>query len=402
MSRSQKFTVVIRHSSCAHAACLDDSFVYRLVNRVLRTGNPDLIHPYRFFINDLYDELMSIDREYLEDFDELIVYRGQCLTEPEIRYLQSHVGQLLSLSSFTSTTMDRDLAVLFAGCRENMISVLFEIHLGITVDNTQPFAYLGVYSAIPDELEVLISMGTIFKLVSLNYDSNSTMWTITLELCRQHNRDIKNIAALRDYKSMGLSRFKAIPFRRSSMSAVNRFDANLEQFNLSYNWSSKKIEKATSLPTTTKNDMDRRIRHTSSLRSQHDLSASFIKINMKLFQERQQERKAKLSISCPCLPSFNRLIIQRPYSLPVLPTRIMNRFCFPINNPPFSFKEAGSNDSSVDGLFAAGIYDTLMVANYVAEDELDNSSSLKEQADELRHDLRKIFNLEKGKWCSEY
>jgi hypothetical protein len=38
----------------------------------------------------------------------------------------------------------------------------------------------------------------------------------------------------------------------------------------------------------------------------------------------------------------------------------------------------------------------------MAERNTENSVSLKEQVDELRQDLRKIFNLEKGRWCSEY
>ena len=153
----------------------EDSFVYRLINRVLRTGDPDFIYPYRYFINDLYAELLSVDRQDCEDFDSLIVYRGQSITPIELTYLQNYVGQLLTLSSFTSTTIDRDFALVFASARENMTGVLFELHLNITLDNTRPFAYVGSYSFMPDELEVLISMGTIFELISVTYHSHESI-----------------------------------------------------------------------------------------------------------------------------------------------------------------------------------------------------------------------------------
>jgi hypothetical protein len=381
--------------------------VYRLVNRALRTGNPDFIHPYRFFINDLYDELLSIDRQDCEDFDEVVVYRGQCITETELKYLQNNVEQLLTLSSFTSTTIDRELALIFATRRENMISVLFEIHLNITLDNTRPFAYVGSYSAMSDELEVLISMGTIFKLMSVTHNSNNDMWVIVLDLCQQHSRDIKNLTSSHYNKSMNFSNFRPISFRRSSTPTANKFDANLKQFNLTCNLYKKDIEKSVSLPTLVNNEMERPITCTYSMTSKHGLSPSMIKVNMKSFQKKQQQRKGIMSISCLCLSSFDRSSFQRRYSLPILPTMPTNRFRFHMT-PQFLLEEAENNENSdsnaspQDGLFVADIYDTLMIFNYMAERNTENSVSLKEQVDELRQDLRKIFNLEKGRWCSEY
>jgi hypothetical protein len=133
--------------------------VYRLVNRALRTGDPDLIHPYRFFINDLYSELLSIHRQHINpDEEDFIVYRGQGLTQPELISLQSSIGQLVTFASFLSTTVDRQLAVDYAllAARQNVVSALFEFHLNATYNNTRPYAYIAPQSAIPDEYEVLI------------------------------------------------------------------------------------------------------------------------------------------------------------------------------------------------------------------------------------------------------
>ncbi|CAF4966875.1 unnamed protein product, partial [Rotaria sp. Silwood1] len=109
-----------------------DSFVYRLVNQALRTGDPDLIHPYRFFINDLYSELLSIHRQDIgSDEEDFVVCRGQGLTQPECTSLQSSVGQLVTFASFISTTVDRELAYGYArtSARENVVPAFFEFHM---------------------------------------------------------------------------------------------------------------------------------------------------------------------------------------------------------------------------------------------------------------------------------
>lgn len=383
---------------------LDDSFVYRLVNRVLRTNDPDLIYPYRFFINDLYNELMSIDREHCEYFDDLVVYRGQCITEVELNYLKHYVGQLLTLASFTSTTIDRDTALIFGARRDNLIGILFEIHLNITLDNTRPFAYVGSYSAMPDELEVLISMGAIFKLISITYNSENDMWLVVLDLCRQHSRDIKNFTSSKHTHSKDFDSCKPIPFRRSSTPTNTKYDANLKRFIRTTDFNKKTIEKTQSLPILTANDIEQPIRRADSLQSKHGLTSSLIRVNMEFFQEKQQRKRNK-SKSYPNLFKISNLQQQRCSSLPLMYNNnvrlsIIPRFLLEKTNT--FVNDIWSNDSSKNDLFTAGIYDAIMVFNFCIEENTDNTISLKQQVDELRHELRDTFNLERGRWCSEY
>lgn len=319
------------------------------------------------------------------------------------------MGQLLTLSSFTSTTIDRDFALVFASARENMISILFEIHLNITLDNTRPFAYVGSYSVMPDELEVLVSMGTIFKLISVTYHSDKSIWIVILHLCQQHNQDIKNLMPLIQSKCRNFSNFQPIPFRRSSMPTINKFDGNLEQFNAMHFSQKTNIEKAVSLPGLLNDKIGRPITSTLSLRDSHDLSSEMIEYNMKLFQQELPERKRKrnMSISCPCLHDLNRVSVQRCLSLPILkiPSAIGLHFHI---LPRVLFDETviaqrlDDQEEHEERLFFAGIYDILMIFNYTTEENADKSISLREHTDELRHKLRQVFNIQKGRWCAEY
>lgn len=384
---------------------LGDSFVFRLINRALRTGNADFIYPYRFFINDLYSELLSMDRQDCEDYDDLVVYRGQCITTAELEYLQNYIGQLLTLSSFTSTTIDRNLALIFIQTRENMVRVLFEIHLNTNLDNTRPFAYIASYSVMPAELEVLIAVGTIFQLISVDYNSDNDTWVIIVQLCQQHSYDIKNF--IHD-KPTPSEKFKPILFRRSSVPVMSKFDANLEKFNSKHSFYDANIEKAVSLPMLTKDKTQDTITRTYSLRSNHNYPSDIIKCNMQFFQRKARERTHQIAFSCPCFPTFARLSLQRRHSFANLPTisnkrsrfHIIPRFLF--DEPEYAVHVARDDYDDQHGLFTAGIHDTIMIFNLLAEQDATKSVSLKEQADELRHDLRKIFNFEKGRWCAEF
>ena len=139
---------------------------------------------------------MTIHHQHIDPTEEdFIVYRGQGLSEAELVFLQNSVEQLFALASFTSTTIDRDLAVGYAlpAATEKFVSALFEFHLNVTYAHTRPYAYIAPQSAIPDEYEVLISVGTIFQLKSVVYDSKIELWTVVVHLCPQHGHDIKHM-----------------------------------------------------------------------------------------------------------------------------------------------------------------------------------------------------------------
>ncbi|CAF1319874.1 unnamed protein product, partial [Didymodactylos carnosus] len=77
-----------------------DSFIYRLLNKALRTRDIDVIFKFRFFIADLYWQLSEEHRKFVEPLvgddgtvDEYIltVYRGQHLKPDELQVLKDNI-----------------------------------------------------------------------------------------------------------------------------------------------------------------------------------------------------------------------------------------------------------------------------------------------------------------------
>ena len=92
-----------------------DCFVFRLLNRALRTQNLTTIFKFRFFINDLHKQIQLLYRRYLTDHAQsnLTVYRGQFMSMEELDALKNNVNQVISMNSFLSTTRNRNVAEIF-------------------------------------------------------------------------------------------------------------------------------------------------------------------------------------------------------------------------------------------------------------------------------------------------
>ena len=85
-----------------------DSFVYRMLNKALRVQNINTLFAFRFFIRDLAKELEANQWLYKGS-----VYRGQFMQRDEIKRLEESVGNLISINSFFSTSLDSQLANIY-------------------------------------------------------------------------------------------------------------------------------------------------------------------------------------------------------------------------------------------------------------------------------------------------
>ena len=131
------------------------TILYRLLNKSLRTQNIDLILLFGFFIRDIHKQLEQLQQA--QSTQMIRVYRGQLMSSEEVAMLISCEGQLISMNSFLSTTLDHQLALflLGEGCLEvGLQRVLFEIDLGPNVPTTKPFADISEKSFFPDEQEI--------------------------------------------------------------------------------------------------------------------------------------------------------------------------------------------------------------------------------------------------------
>lgn len=160
-----------------------ESFVYKLINKALRTEDIDQLHTFRFFIGDLSD---SLAREHqtliLSGEQTLTVYRGTKLSVNELNKLQDNKGKLISMNGFLSTSRHRSPALNFAmtGTKlTDVVSVLFEIECKIQeLGESVIFADISKFSAFPNEAEVLFDLGTAFLLESIRYDEH--MWLVRM------------------------------------------------------------------------------------------------------------------------------------------------------------------------------------------------------------------------------
>ncbi|CAF4408360.1 unnamed protein product, partial [Didymodactylos carnosus] len=110
----------------------------------------DTIYKFRYIIKDLHDQL---NRLYLKQKSELTkistVYRGQLTNENELKNLQQTQGELISMNSFLSTTLNKMVAldfILSADDEEETVPVLLEININNTNSISAPYAYIEKYT----------------------------------------------------------------------------------------------------------------------------------------------------------------------------------------------------------------------------------------------------------------
>jgi hypothetical protein len=115
----------------------------------------------------------------------------------EVAILMSCEGQLVSMNSFLSTTHDRDYALALVESGSNRLdelqSVLFEIGLDRNLSEMKPYADVSHESAIPTEDEVLIMLGSVFRLNSVYSQNDGRSWIIRLSLSNDDQNQVKDL-----------------------------------------------------------------------------------------------------------------------------------------------------------------------------------------------------------------
>lgn len=158
----------------------NQSFVYRLLNKALRTEDIDGLYFFRFYIIDLWTQL---ELESRKNVGMMIVYRGQRMIDEELKRLKQGIGSLISTNAFFSTTRDRAVAMDFvkSSKRHEFQSVLFEI----TADSSSRSSVFGNierFSHYKEECEVLFGVGAVFKIESVHFVDAIGCWLVRMKL----------------------------------------------------------------------------------------------------------------------------------------------------------------------------------------------------------------------------
>lgn len=171
--------------------------IYSVMNRALRNHDYQVLFAFRIFIADIID---ALKRKYQQTMLEsttktkYAVYRGQFIHEDELETLKNSTGKLLSMNSFLSTSLDRDIAIMFSrrDKPDHLQSVVFEIEIDPSV-RTKYYADIHEESFFQYENEVLIMIGALFNIKKVTYDADLKLWVIQAILAAEDDYRLINL-----------------------------------------------------------------------------------------------------------------------------------------------------------------------------------------------------------------
>ncbi|CAF1543019.1 unnamed protein product, partial [Rotaria sp. Silwood1] len=177
-----------------------NGFLYRIINKALRTQNIIHIFKCRFFIISIFQELAKSYSEFIETLENEIftVYRGQLMITDEFSKLQANVNGYISFNTFVSTSISSEVVFPFTGLGESrplLESILFEIEIDLDKNST-PFAKISQNNQFKSENEVLICMGAVFRIEFID-KVNEDIWHVKL-ISVDHN-DYAKLDDLENY-----------------------------------------------------------------------------------------------------------------------------------------------------------------------------------------------------------
>ncbi|CAF3721502.1 unnamed protein product [Rotaria sordida] len=164
------------------------SFIYKLINKALRTEDIDLLYIFRFFIGDLSKNLQyEHEKILLSKEKKLNVYRGVKLNKEEFNKLKENQKKLISTNGYLSTSRRKSLALNFAlkpTERIDVVSILFHIQCDIKqIDKNIIFADIKQFSAYPEEEEILFDLNACFEIESI--EENDSLQIIKMNLSNE-------------------------------------------------------------------------------------------------------------------------------------------------------------------------------------------------------------------------
>ncbi|CAF1383567.1 unnamed protein product [Rotaria sordida] len=213
-----------------------NTHLYKLLNKALRTENIDNIYKFRFFIVDLYRQLNELFQYSIPMNHVLIVYRGQRMTIREVENLCRNHHGLISMNSFISTSVNKKitqgfLAVLKKEEQEKTVAVLFKmtISANIAQQTNKPFADIRKFSSFPKEEEILLSMGTIFRIDKIEQNSSDSFY-FELTMC-MGNTDPQH-KALYDYAKEEIACAKKMSYSTYGkfLALMSNFDSSIAYY----------------------------------------------------------------------------------------------------------------------------------------------------------------------------
>ena len=164
-------------------------FLSRMFNRAVRIHDIDRLFLFRFFIHDIERQLRKNQYPH-----PVRLYRTQLIADDQLKAIKDAVGGFLMINTFLSTTIDREASLACFDhvdhCSESHLQrVLFEIDADPRLTVAKPFANIIWLSYCFGRQEVLMAMGSIFRLVHI-HDDDDQLCIVRMVLCGDHDADL--------------------------------------------------------------------------------------------------------------------------------------------------------------------------------------------------------------------
>ncbi|CAF1249724.1 unnamed protein product [Adineta steineri] len=159
----------------------DECFIYKLLNKALRTEDIELLFIFRFFIIDLC-AVIEQENQLLKNKETLTLYHGTQIPKEELEKIKDSIGKTISTNGFLSTSRNINVSLGFIHMNaqsNDFTSVLFEIKANPLL-KTVIFADVKNKSRIEGEEEVLFNINSLFEIVSVCFDSKLSVWKVEL------------------------------------------------------------------------------------------------------------------------------------------------------------------------------------------------------------------------------
>ena len=154
-----------------------ETFVYKLINKALRTEDIEQLYLFRYYISDLSKQLAH-KYELIKNGVEkkFRLYRGTPTTIQEFERLKANIGKLFAVNSYWSTSRNRSSALTFAKpFRHNpdVVAVLYEIECNLEDQHDSAiFADISDLSYFNSEEEILFDAGSIFRIEKIQEEED--------------------------------------------------------------------------------------------------------------------------------------------------------------------------------------------------------------------------------------
>ena len=158
-----------------------ESFLYRTLNKALRTLDIETLMKMNFYVRDLHEQIQQRFDQPQNDIPS-VVYRGQVLFHDDWQKLEKNIHGLYYFNSFLSTSEKKSKGLDFArkDKNEEKVGILFKININRS-NSWVPFASIEDITAVKYEKEILFSIGSVFRIDQID-EIESNLWQVQMTM----------------------------------------------------------------------------------------------------------------------------------------------------------------------------------------------------------------------------